>query len=64
MAQQHMKWTRLISLILPGNHASQAVAKRIGGVLEKTIPFRDGTAEIYVYPLGKPLKASIPSTNK
>lgn len=30
---------------------SKAVAKRIGGIYEKTIPFRDGLADIFVYNL-------------
>jgi RimJ/RimL family protein N-acetyltransferase len=49
MAFQTLKRTRLISLILPKNEASKRVAKRLGGIYEKTIPFRDGLAEIYVY---------------
>lgn len=49
MAFQTLKRDRLISLILPENEASKRVAKRLGGIYEKTIPFRDGLAEIYVY---------------
>lgn len=39
MALDELAWTRLISLILPENVNSKAVARRIGGVYEKTIPF-------------------------
>ena len=46
-----LKWNRLISLIFPENERSKSVARRLGGVLEKTIPFRDATAEIFVYSL-------------
>lgn len=53
MAAQQLKWSRLISLILPENVPSKAVAERIGGVYEKTIPFRDRKADIFVYTLGQ-----------
>lgn len=49
MAFKFLEKDRLISLILPGNEPSVKVAKRIGGELEKTIPFRDGKAQIYRY---------------
>ena len=49
MAFRTLKRDRLISLILPENEASKRLAKRLGGIYEKTIPFRDGLAEIYVY---------------
>ena len=49
MAFQRLKRDRLISLILPENEASKRLAKRLGGTYEKTIPFRDALAEIYVY---------------
>ena len=49
MAFKTLKRDRLISLILAGNEASTKVARRLGGVYEKTIPFREGLAEIYVY---------------
>jgi RimJ/RimL family protein N-acetyltransferase len=49
MAFQSLKRHRLISLILPENEASKKVATRLGGVYERTIPFRDGLADIYVY---------------
>jgi RimJ/RimL family protein N-acetyltransferase len=44
---------RLISLIATGNVNSQAVAKRLGGVNEKTIPFRGKEAYIFGYDLTK-----------
>ena len=53
MAFQALKRARLISLILAENEASKKVAKRLGGVYEKTIPFRDGLAAIYVYSCGR-----------
>jgi RimJ/RimL family protein N-acetyltransferase len=49
MAFQTLKRDRLISLIFAGNEASKKVAGRLGGVYEKTIPFREELAEIYVY---------------
>jgi RimJ/RimL family protein N-acetyltransferase len=51
LAAQELKWTRAISLILPQNEASKSVAKRIGGTYEKTIPFRNESAEIFAYQL-------------
>lgn len=51
MAERSLGWNRLISLIFEGNHRSVAVAKRLGAELEKTIAFRGGTADIYVYRL-------------
>jgi RimJ/RimL family protein N-acetyltransferase len=51
MAAGHLRWTRLISLILPGNERSKAVATRLGGRLDRTIPFRDGVADMFVYDL-------------
>lgn len=54
MAAQVLRRTRLISVIRSGNSRSQAVARRIGGVYEKTIPFRGGVAEVYAYPLVPP----------
>lgn len=51
MAKQHLGWSRLISLIVKENKNSIAVAKRIGGVFEKTIPFRGVVADIYAYRL-------------
>ncbi|MBY0372100.1 GNAT family N-acetyltransferase [bacterium] len=53
MAANHMNRKRLISLILPENLASISVASRLGGKFEKTIPFRDGTANVYAYDLSK-----------
>lgn len=51
LAKDKLKWKRLISLIDPANQRSIAVSKRIGGSYEKTIPFRDGQADMYVYKL-------------
>jgi RimJ/RimL family protein N-acetyltransferase len=42
---------RLISLIDPENARSIALAKRLGAVYEKTIPFRDGVADVYLHSL-------------
>jgi RimJ/RimL family protein N-acetyltransferase len=58
MAATVLQRTRLISVIRPGNTRSKAVARRIGGVYEKTIPFRGGTAEVHAYDLVGPLPAS------
>jgi len=52
LAINELKWNRIISLILPENERSIAVAKRLGGAYEKTIPFRDGQIDIYTYKLG------------
>jgi RimJ/RimL family protein N-acetyltransferase len=51
MAATVLRRTRLISLIRPGNTRSQAVARRLGGTHEKTIPFRGGMADVYAYRL-------------
>ena len=52
MVEQALGWTRVISLILPENGQSKAVAKRLGGFYEKTIPFRNEQAEIFAYSFG------------
>jgi RimJ/RimL family protein N-acetyltransferase len=39
--------TRLISVVRPDNTPSKGVARRLGGVYEKTIPFRGGKADAY-----------------
>jgi hypothetical protein len=44
-------WRRLIRLIVPENDRSKAVALRLGGRYEKTIPFRGATAEVFAYDL-------------
>jgi RimJ/RimL family protein N-acetyltransferase len=51
MASRDLGWSRLISLILPANTRSKAVAERLGGVFERTIPFRDGVADVFRYDL-------------
>lgn len=50
-ARDVLKRDRLISLISVGNERSKAVAKRLGGVHEKTIPWREGQADIFGYDL-------------
>ena len=49
MSARTLHRSRLISLILPENERSKAVARRLGGEYEKTIPFRDGQAEVFAY---------------
>ena len=51
MAARELGWTRLISLILPENERSKGVALRLGGVHERTIPFREGVANVFRYDL-------------
>jgi RimJ/RimL family protein N-acetyltransferase len=51
MAASVLRRARLISVIRPGNTRSQAVARRLGGTFEKTIPFRGGVADVYAYAL-------------
>lgn len=44
----------------PENERSKAVARRLGGHLDKNIPFRDDVADMFVYDLamlGVPTKA-------
>ena len=57
MAAAVLHRTRLISVIRPGNVRSQAVARRLGGVYEKNIPFRGSVAEVYAYELPRPPSA-------
>jgi RimJ/RimL family protein N-acetyltransferase len=54
MARAALHRTRLVSVILPGNVRSRAVAGRLGGVHEKDIPFRGGVAEVHAYDLTGP----------
>lgn len=49
---QALGTNRLISLILPENERSKNLALKMGGNFEKNIPFRDATADIYVYRRG------------
>jgi RimJ/RimL family protein N-acetyltransferase len=52
MAAGHLGWKRLISVILPGNERSQAVARRLGGRLEKRFSFRENLmADMFAYDL-------------
>lgn len=59
MTEAHLPWTRLISMIAPENTASMALSRRLGGKLEKTIPFRDDKANVMVYTL-KPRQPVLP----
>lgn len=54
MAASVLRRSRLVSVIRPENTRSKAVAHRLGGVYEKTIPFREGVADVYAYKLGEP----------
>jgi RimJ/RimL family protein N-acetyltransferase len=54
MAGAALRRARLISVIRPGNTRSASVAGRLGGVLEKTIPFRGDLAAVYAYDLKAP----------
>lgn len=47
MAAEHLPDLRLISLIRPDNAPSVRVARAVGAVFEREIPFRDGVAHIY-----------------
>lgn len=49
MVFENLKTNRLISLIFSKNQKSKSLAERIGGKYEKTIPFRDISADIFVY---------------
>ncbi len=49
MSARTLHRSRLISLILPENERSKAVVRSLGGEYEKTIPFRDGQAEVFAY---------------
>jgi RimJ/RimL family protein N-acetyltransferase len=51
MAAAVLRRTRLISVIRPENTRSKAVARRLGGTYEKTIPFRGGEADVFAYHL-------------
>jgi RimJ/RimL family protein N-acetyltransferase len=51
MAAGALRRARLISVIRPGNTRSASVARRLGGALEKTIPFRGDVAAVYAYDL-------------
>ncbi len=51
LAAKELGWKRLISMMHHENVRSKAVARRLGGEYEKTIPFRDGQADVYAYAL-------------
>jgi len=51
MAASDLGWRRLISMILPDNERSKAVARRMGAHREKAIAFRDRQAEVFVHDL-------------
>lgn len=53
MVQMSLKWSRLISLIFPGNRRSVAVASRLGAQFEKNIPFRGETADVFAYAMNQ-----------
>jgi RimJ/RimL family protein N-acetyltransferase len=61
MAATILGRTRLISVIRPDNVRSQAVARRLGGVHENTIPFRGGSAEVYAYDLHRSVRELVTS---
>jgi RimJ/RimL family protein N-acetyltransferase len=46
-AYTHFGWRTAVSVIATDNHASLAVAKRMGAQLERTIPFRQQQAHVY-----------------
>jgi RimJ/RimL family protein N-acetyltransferase len=50
LAWQNLSPDRLISLVRPGNKASAAVARKLGGVLDQTIDFMGGTTLVFEYP--------------
>jgi RimJ/RimL family protein N-acetyltransferase len=59
MVARELGWRRLISLILPENERSKAVARRLGGRYDRTLPFRGVHGEIFVYDLTDASRAAI-----
>jgi RimJ/RimL family protein N-acetyltransferase len=49
VAHEHLD-AHVISLIRPGNEPSAAVARKLGGTLDRTIDFMGGSALVYAYP--------------
>jgi RimJ/RimL family protein N-acetyltransferase len=62
MAAVVLRRSRLVSVIRPENTRSQAVARRLGGVYEKTTPFRGGMADVYAYDLRA--RFGVPATHE
>jgi len=50
VAWENLRPDRLISLVRPGNAASAAVARKLGGVLDEEIDFMGGRALVFAYP--------------
>ena len=50
LAWENIRPDRLISLIRPGNEASAAVARKLGGVQDETIELMGGPTHVYAYP--------------
>jgi RimJ/RimL family protein N-acetyltransferase len=50
VAWENLRPDRLISLVRPGNAASAAVARKLGGVLVEEIDFMGGSALVFDYP--------------
>jgi RimJ/RimL family protein N-acetyltransferase len=50
-AKDTLSRTRLVSYITPGNEASVAVAKKLGGIYEKTFPLQFHDAQVFGYRL-------------
>lgn len=46
-AYSHFGWRTAVSVVAEGNHASVAVAQRLGARLEQRIPFRGGQGLVY-----------------
>lgn len=49
VAHEHLD-AHVISLIRPGNEPSAAVARKLGGTLDRTIDFMGGPLLVYAYP--------------
>lgn len=54
MAADVLRRPRLISVIRPGNLRSASLARRLGGIWERTIPFRGDVAVVWAYDLRRP----------
>ncbi len=50
VAWENLHPDRLISLVRPGNAASAAVARKLGGVLDAQIDFMGGATLVFAYP--------------
>jgi [ribosomal protein S5]-alanine N-acetyltransferase len=49
VAHEHLG-PQVMSLIRPGNEPSAAVARKLGGTLDRTIEFMSGATQVYAYP--------------